>query len=222
MIEYTLNIHLLSDATFGRGDGVAGLVDTEVQHDDVGLPYLGGRALKGLLAAECADLVYALSKQGNVQADRWTTAAEQLFGHSGATLTGEALMRVGPAQLPRDLHDVLAQDIVNRRISRADVLETLTTLRRQTAMDESGAPRKKTLRTLRVILRDTMFSAQLAFATPPSDDALALLSATVKALRRAGTGRNRGRGKLQAALYDARGESVTDVLFERFRKAVTA
>lgn len=222
MIEYTLKLELLSDTTFGRGDGVAGLVDTEVQHDDVGLPYLGGRALKGLLAAECDDLVYALQKQGAAQAARWQRAAERLFGQSGATLTGAALMHVGPARLPRDLHDVLAQDIANRRISRTEVLETLTTLRRQTAMDESGAPRKETLRTLRVILRDTTFSARLTFAAPPGDDALALLAATVKALRRAGTGRNRGRGKLQASLYNEAGEPVTDTLLSLFRKAVLA
>jgi len=220
MIEYTLHIRLLSDATFGRGDGVAGLVDTEVQHDGVGLPYLGGRTLKGLLAAECEDLVYALENTGHEGADRWRIAAEQLFGQSGAALTGESMMRVGPARLPRDLHDVLAQDIANRRISRAEVLETLTTLRRQTAMDESGAPRKETLRTLRVILRETTFHARLAFTSPPSDEVLALLAATVKALRRASTGRNRGRGRIQAALYDAQGEPVTGTLFEHFRKAV--
>ena len=47
MPSYQLRLTLLSDATFGSGDGVAGLVDAEVQHDYVGLPFLGGRTLKG-------------------------------------------------------------------------------------------------------------------------------------------------------------------------------
>lgn len=33
MTTLELHLKLLSDATFGRGDGVAGLVDAEVEHD---------------------------------------------------------------------------------------------------------------------------------------------------------------------------------------------
>ena len=36
MTRYILKIKLESEAAFGRGDGVAGLVDAEVQHDDYG------------------------------------------------------------------------------------------------------------------------------------------------------------------------------------------
>src|SRR5712691_6391027 len=45
----TLTIDLLSDTTFGSGEGTAGVVDVEVAHDEFGLPYLGGKALRGLL-----------------------------------------------------------------------------------------------------------------------------------------------------------------------------
>lgn len=47
---YSIKIKLLSDTTFGRGDGVAGLVDQEVEHDQYGFPFLRGRTLKGLLS----------------------------------------------------------------------------------------------------------------------------------------------------------------------------
>ncbi len=220
MKVYQLKLTLLSDATFGRGDGVAGLVDVEVQHDAVGLPYLGGRALKGVLGAECDDLVHALSKALPDQKTRWQRAATRLFGQSGARLEGEAIMRVGPARLPRDLQAALSRDIEKKTLTRSDVLDMLTTLRRQTAMDESGAPRKETLRTMRVILRDIVFSAQLIFSEEPNSDDLALLAATVKALRRVGTGRNRGRGRVQAELFAPGGEPLTETHFASFRKAV--
>ena len=45
----TLHMELLSDATFGRGEGTAGQVDTEVEHDEFGIPYIGGKAVRGLL-----------------------------------------------------------------------------------------------------------------------------------------------------------------------------
>lgn len=129
-------------------------------------------------------------------------------------------MRVGPARLPRDLHAALARDIEKETLTRAEVLDMLTTLRRQTAMDETGAPRKETLRTLRVILRDTTFTSRLIFTEDSTADDLALLAATAKALRRVGTGRNRGRGRVRAELLASTGEAVTDVHFADFRKAV--
>jgi CRISPR/Cas system CSM-associated protein Csm3 (group 7 of RAMP superfamily) len=221
MKPYTLEIKLLSDATLGRGDGVAGLVDAEVQHDAYGLPYLGGRALKGLLGAECADIVYALSRACPKQTERWQAVEHRLFGKQGSTLQGEAILQVGAAQLPADLRAAVAQDVRRETLTREQVLDTLTALRRQTAMDpETGAPKKETLRTMRVILRGTVLDARLDFSREPTVDDLALLAACVKAFRRAGIGRNRGRGKLEAELRDAKGQVVTDKHFSDFRKAV--
>ncbi len=224
MTSYCLEIELESDATFGRGDGVAGLVDVEVQHDAHGLPYLGGRALKGLLNAECTDIVFALERACQQQEfERWRTACQRLFGLRGAALQGEAIMCVSAARLPADLSAAVAQDVREKKLTRADVLETLTALRRQTAMDPvTGAPKKKTLRTMRVILRETLFQARLDFVQEPSADDLALLAACVKAFRRAGTGRNRGRGRVKAELYDSQGQAVTDAHFKDFQEAVGA
>ena len=220
MVSYQLRLTLLSDATFGRGDGVAGLVDTEVQHDDVGLPFLAGRTLKGLLGAECADIVFALERAQPAQKQRWLAASNRLFGCSGAALDGEAILHVGAARLPDDLRQALWDDMQKRRLTRADILETVTALRRQTAMDVWGAPKVNTLRTMRVILRGTVFRASLDFVAEPQPDDLALLAACVKAFRRAGTGRNRGRGRMQAELLDKDDDPVTDTLFAAFRKAV--
>lgn len=221
MKSYRLVITLESDATFGRGDGVAGLVDAEVQHDDWGLPYLGGRTLKGLLGAECADILFALKLIDIESAGRWQEASDRLFGKSGSRLAGEASLLVGPARVPADLRRAVARDVHEKRQTRASVLESLTAIRSQTAMDpETGAPKKETLRTSRVILRGTPFEARLECEGDPGDDELALLAACVKALRRAGMGRNRGRGRLRAELFDSAGKPVTDELFAKFREAV--
>ena len=56
-----LQMILRSEATFGRGDGLAGVVDAEVQHDAYGLPFLGGKTLKGMLAALGEEILFALS-----------------------------------------------------------------------------------------------------------------------------------------------------------------
>lgn len=214
MIE--MKVELISDATFGRGDGVAGLVDTEVEYDSgTGLPFIRGRVLKGLLTEECANILFALNRTSpNLQ-----EAALFLFGESGSTQAGEAQMLVGSAMLPEDLRHAVANDIRRGALTPGEVLESLTAIRRQTSInEESGAPETGSLRSARVVLRETVFSAALEFVTPPTEAALGLLSACVLSLRRAGSSRNRGRGRLRAWLKD---EDYTRRQIEFFAKLIT-
>lgn len=209
-----LNLELMSDATFGRGDGIAGLIDAEIEYDTQGLPFLRGRTLKGLLVEECANLLFALEhQQPQLRGETLTrlqNAARFLFGQPGSTLTDDARMRIGRAQLPTELKRAVREEIEAENLTAAAVLESLTAIRRQTAVDEeTGAPDEGSLRSLRVLLRGTTLTAELQLddlqAGEPAEllaDAQALLAACVKALRRAGTGRNRGRGRLIASLTD--------------------
>jgi CRISPR/Cas system CSM-associated protein Csm3 (group 7 of RAMP superfamily) len=215
MSKYILSFILDSDATFGRGDGVAGVVDAEVQHDEFGCPYLGGRSLKGLLVNECAEIWAAIPEEAT---PRWEKAAKRLFGVPGSGLEDGALMTFGDAQLPEDLRRAIAYDFRRKKIKREEVLDSITSFRTQTAIDDTGVARKHSLRTMRVILRNTPFEAKLHFAREPSTDDLALLAACTKAFRRAGTGRNRGRGRLTAELKDSSGDCITEKYFEIFRK----
>lgn len=198
-----LQITLKTDATFGRGDGVAGLIDQEVEYDAAtGLPFIRGRILKGLLVEECANLLYALSLANPAAQDRLQEAAPFLFGRPGS-LEQTARMYIGNALLPESLRLAIVHELNVRppRWTPADVLESLTAIRRQTAVNAStGAPDTGSLRSLRVVLRETVFLAPLDFDTAPTREALALLAACIKALHRGGTGRNRGRGRLEARL----------------------
>jgi len=244
-----LKITLVRDTTFGRGDGVAGLVDDEVQHDEYGLPYLSGKTLKGLLGAECAEILHALKKiykrkQREEALEKWYHAASFLFGNPGSDMTSSAMMVVGDARLPQDLCDRVAwqfqqykeDDEPGRAMLRQELLDSLTTLRRQTAMDAmTGAPQKETLRAMRVIRRDTIFESQLQFIETfdDSEDAtLGLLAACVKSLRRAGTGRNRGRGRISLELFEKRPsesdattgdlpQPITTAYFDKFVQEVS-
>lgn len=213
---------LKSDTTFGRGEGVAGLVDEEVEYDPkTGLPYLRGRTLKGLLVEECANILYALEKQNSKALDIFQQAAGFLFGRPGSTLEDNARMRVGPALLPDELRQAVEAHIKREELTPPEVLESLTAIRRQTAVDEAtGAPEKDSLRSVRVVLRETPFIASLDFDDAPHEDAKALLAACVLSLRRAGLGRNRGRGRLQARLLDENKNDITAACFQYFCQLV--
>ncbi|WP_205703976.1 hypothetical protein [Candidatus Chloroploca sp. Khr17] len=217
MTVYYLSIALASEATFGRGDGVPGLVDREIDHDEAGCPLLGGRALKGLLLEEAVNLRFAL---GEERWQPWTAASTWLFGVSGATTTGTAQVHIGPALLPPALRAALHAQVRAGEMRREDVLDALTSLRRQTAVNAAtGAPEQGSLRTMRVLLRDTPLIARLDCATPPDADALALLAACVLAVRRGGTGRNRGRGRLQMLLHADLPAAYTDATFTKTQVA---
>ena len=221
-----LTITLQSDAAFGRGDGVAGLINADVQHDENGLPYMGGKTVKGLLAATCSDILFALNESNRL--GEWETAAQRLFGGSGSHQEDSGILHVGDAKFPDDLRAVIADDIQQGNISREDVLDSLTSFRRQTAISaETGAPRLNSLRTIRTILRETVLTTQLDFMSPLDGNDLFLLAACAKGLKRAGSNRNRGLGRIVVELYEtnpvtADSESATNSYFKKFQTAITS
>jgi len=216
MQSYYLTVQLRSDATFGRGSGVAGLLDIEIEHDEAGCPIIGGRTLKGLLVEEWANLRFAFSDAGA----EWDVAAALLFGTSGAnnaatsdTPSGSARLHIGPATLPPDLLAALHAD---REMTPTRVLAGLTAIRRQTSIDVgTGAPERASLRAARVLLRTTWLLARLDVDDTVSltSDALGLLAACTLAVRRGGTARNRGRGRLALLLHEHEPSNYDDATF---------
>ncbi len=215
METYKLRIQLKSETSFGRGDGLAGVVDREIEHDAYGLPYVRGRTLKGLLVEECANILYALSSQNPALAEKYEAVATRLFGRPGSDLEDSAILHFSDACLPEDLQLAVQAEVEGKRLSRLDVLEALTEVRRQTAVDNTGVPDPHSLRSMRVLLPVVFFEAQLTFLEVPIEADLNLLTACTLALRQAGTGRNRGKGQIAATLYDAHYKEVSLDLFEQ-------
>ncbi|MCC2693895.1 RAMP superfamily CRISPR-associated protein [Nodularia sp. LEGE 04288] len=219
MTIYQLKIKLLSDTTFGRGDGVAGLIDQEVEHNSSGFPYLRGRTLKGLLSEECDNLIAVLRPE--IRHD-WENIACILFGTPGSVQGTIASMHVGDACLPEDLREAVAFQIKKKtlpQLTKTEVLDSLTTIRRQTAINaETGVADKGSLRSFRVVIRELEFKADLVFETEPSQEILSVLAVGTLALRRIGSGRNRGRGYVRCTLHDDSGTEITQRYMSLFGK----
>jgi CRISPR/Cas system CMR subunit Cmr4 (Cas7 group RAMP superfamily) len=206
MSKYNIQITLKSATTFGCGDGVAGYIDTEVGHDEFGLPYLHGRTLKGLLQEECANILFSLSQDATfTKLSDFETASNNLFGTSGSDLDADAKMNVGDAVIQEDLANAVKFAIEKNQITADEVLQSLTTIRRQTAMNENGSPKPESLRLMRVILSETIFESNLSFneGFAIDSDEITLLRMSCAALQRVGLGRNRGRGKVAVRLIGA-------------------
>jgi CRISPR/Cas system CSM-associated protein Csm3 (group 7 of RAMP superfamily) len=199
MIQYQIRIRLLSETTFGRGDGVAGIIDREVEQDADGMPYLRGRTLKGLLCEEADNMIATISDQS--VREQWLAVADRLFGQPGSTLGTQSLMHVGDACLPEAFRQAISAAVKLKQITQTEVLNSLTTVRRQTAIDEnSGIAAEGSLRSFRVILREQKFTANLLFHQDLKPGMLTLLQISILALRRTGSSRNRGLGHVQCQL----------------------
>lgn len=220
MTTYLLKLTLLSEATFGRGDGVAGLVDTEIEHDERGLPYLHGRGVKGLFTAQCADILGAL-EQSPIHS-QLMRAATRLFGAGGSDLESNGALSFGPACLPHNLQEAV-KAVKPEQLSRTDVIEALTTIRRQTSIDgKTGAAKEDTLRASRVLIRGLEFHASIMVDRELDATEQALLGACVKAIRRVGSQRARGLGRVRAELFDANDNALTETWMKQFAQEVQA
>lgn len=195
MPDYALRIELLSDASFGRGDGVAGLVNQEIEHDAHGLPIIHGRTVKGLIVDACSELMYGL------QDDRLIPIAAWLFGSGGSDNESTGSLYFGTAEIEPNVRTYLREEVQAGRLSREDILDALTVIRRQTAMDETDVPADGSLRAQRAVVRGTVFVVPLRFEAEPGEGDLAVLAACAAGVQRGGSGRTRGRGRLKVELF---------------------
>ena len=211
-----IHLRLTSASTFGRGDGLVGVVDREVEYDSYGIPFLRGKTLKGLLLESAENVVFALKQQGQ---EDWQTVKDELFGRPGRGTEEIGLMHIGDARLPEALRSELIKAVTSDSLKPGDVLYSLSGIRRQTAMNPDGGQENASLRSMRVLLPGVVLEASLRFDTPPDDAHLQLLTAATMDMRRGGSSRNRGRGPFVAVLDD---EDSTKELFSQFAKAVRA
>lgn len=217
MTPTAIKITLKSAATFGSGSGVPGLVDREIEHDAQGFPFLRGKTLKGLLAESAENVVFALEKikeNGQTKSEvNWRKVKEELFGKGGRGLEERGSLHIGDAQLPSNLRAA----VIAQKWTKEETLYSLTGIRRQTAINEDGGPDHATLRSMRVLLPGVELEAPIAFDKDLTPEQLRLLTATVLDLRRAGTGRNRGRGWIKAELL---GDQPMEKLLEALEGAI--
>ena len=185
-----IQVDLLSDAAFSRGEGTAGVVDVEVEHDDLGLPFLGGKTLRGLLRDSWLSMRHCFPELAQ--------AAERIFGPEG-DCQERSIVHIGDAVVDGTTRQWIEAAVKreNHPISPMDVLEALTDIRRQTSEERTtGAPAETTLRSVRVIVRGLTLRAPLHWLADPTDHEIRCLALALLATRHAGLGRTRGRGHI--------------------------
>ena len=197
MTDYVLQITLLSPLTPSVGEGRIGLVDRDVAYDDLGLPILPGRRLKGLWSEAYQDVVDAARLCGKNM-----IPAGQIFGKIGQKPGDrDAYFHVGNAVLhnPKasSLSGWLAYLQQGSNLTPDDVMQHFGTVRSQTSIDrDTGTPLENTLRITRTLTAGWVFQAPVHFVEPPDKTVLTALILGAAALQHMGTARTRGLGKV--------------------------
>lgn len=201
-----LRLELLSDTLFASGFGLAHHLDADVEHDlRTGLPVVRGRTLKGLLTEGCAEVLAGLGQTEND--DRFVQAALEAFGVPGSTEAHRGRLRVGHARLPLSFQSevksrVQAEESSPAKATTEQVLGSLTTVRRRTAIDEeTGTASKGSLRAQRMLRQGLFLDAPLD-ADGLTPDARFLVALAAAAVQNAGMSRARGAGHLRLTVYD--------------------
>lgn len=189
--------------------------DVEVCHDDHGLPFLPGRRLQAMLAESWATLrPPAIAALG----DRADAIATELLGTPETLRSGERA-GISTARLHPEVEAAVRAASTRRvdPVAAADIVEGLTIVRRATARDRTrgGAPRERSLRTVRCLAPGTELWARADLRSPLATAAHGWLLATLcMATRHMGLGRNRGFGHVRLDVFDDldADEPITDAL----------
>ena len=205
MMNYILQITLQSPLTSSAGEGRIGLVDRDVAFDDVGLPILPGRRLKGLWREAYQDVTDAWQQCG-----QQPIPVDQVFGEPGQVYgDGDAAICVTNAELKeasslKEWLQYLQHRDEQTKIQKLhfdDVIHHFAGVRAQTAINRAtGSAKEDTLRLTRILRANLTFWARVYFGKPPNSELQNALALGAAALQHMGTARTRGLGKVRCCL----------------------
>lgn len=206
----TIKVTTKSAVMLGSGSGFGTLIDTDIVFDDYGLPVFPARRLKGLLRESAEEVLemFALSGLEGFM----TAKIEDIFGN-GVQRSAVAFTDL---YLPDYTETVKCLEKLRNSyavtVSSQSVMNCLTELRQQTAINEQGSVKRNSLRTIRVLRPDCCFAGQVTFIdAEKSIAAERMLALACLNLRRVGSKRNRGLGEVRVTLLKGEGNHKTDL-----------
>ena len=201
MIDYVLQITLQSPLTSAAGEGRVGLVDRDIAFDNLGLPILPGRRIKGLWREAYSDVVDAGTLCGSK-----LICPERIFGKVGQNPDkDDVCIHVGNAELHKPKASFVKEWLkyfqhpgVESNLHPDDVMQHFTAVRAQTSIDrQTGTALENTYRLTRNLKTGLVFWAPVRFLEPPDAEILTALVLGAAALQHMGTARTRGLGKVR-------------------------
>ena len=197
--ELTIKIKLTSDWHIGSGTGIPGDIDSLIQRDQDGLPYIPAKTLTGIWRDACELVAFGLDD--GQENGAWQQWVDYLFGEQPALSQGvietaprPAALSIRPGYISAPLRKVLN--------SKANLKNALTFVKPGISIDAgSGCAKEDFLRFEEVVRGGAVLEAKYELNLPPDkkqkEAAYALLVAGTKFVERLGGKRRRGSGKCE-------------------------
>jgi CRISPR-associated protein Csx10 len=215
MEELKIKIELMSDTLIGSGSGCGSTVDTDIIYDELGLPYIPAKRLKGLLKDSAIAVVEMLEKSRIITPVENKDLLKNIFGNPGQNNPSGVYFSNLHIEEYEKNREFLAS--MQKTITPDLILNSVTRLRQQTAIDPStGTAEDHSLRTVRVINKGLLFTGSIQ-SEKLTDAEAELLILAGSNLKRIGTKRNRGFGEIKCTIVPSEFRKLNyDIVKQKF------
>jgi len=219
MKQYFVKIKIDSDTLFGSGEGLGASIDLDILLDEIGLPYISARRIKGLLR-HSAEEVNDMLKQSGLYQEINVADIESIFGKAGQTESSNIFISncyLKDYIQSKEWLKFLKQEYPNS-FSNDTITSNFTSIRHQIQI-EDGVTKDHSLRTFRVLKSGYDFEGTIEM--DDNEQAVNLLALACLNLRNAGMMRNRGFGEITVKLFDSKGNDLCNQALQTLEEACT-
>lgn len=223
MKQYTIQIELKSDALIGSGEGFGAIIDSDIVFDNLGIPYIPAKRIKGCLR-DSANEVSSMLEDAEIKLfGSLDNIVNDLFGKPGNEKSAPISFSNITIEQYKENYDWLQYLAKEYKflVSRDAILTSFTALRQQTAIDETtGIAKDHSLRTIRVIKKGLIFKGNISITDEKNEQSDMheeynnLLVLSCLNLKKIGTKRNRGFGEVECKLFDHQPRDLTEEVLE--------
>lgn len=203
-----IELELLSDTCIGSGESIAGIIDIEVEFDDLGIPYIPSKRLKGILREAAED--YALID------GKYKDEVNKLFGSKGNNTIGNLVISNGVIDKYSKYRKFVKRGKNTKELESLfyedNIKENFSYIRTQTAIDNTtGIAKNNSLRNIRVIKKGLIFKFEI---NKILGNELELLKGACAFAKHMGLNRTRGYGAIKLKVVENKEREVKAEKFQ--------
>ena len=201
MKTFNLKIKLLSPSLVGSGEGYGATIDSDIIFDEIGLPYVPAKRIKGCLLDSANEINEMFGRAGV----DFTLPVTEVFGEAGTGNTAPVCFSNLFIEEYREnkawLEYYLTIEKYRSILSKNSILETFAEIRQQTRISDDGVAFDGSLRTSRLMRKGLPFIGDVSVEDNDGKIREVLVFACMN-FRNFGTSRNRGFGEIKCSLMD--------------------